>query len=372
MNGKTPRMLMAAALCCGFLLAVEPMGRLNDERIGPGGNTVVSAGNPTKFGRGLVTIDFDDQKPGTYQTLTIQGVTFTARNGKGFQIASLSRRNTSPPYAPIIPQPEYVDLTFDPDDGTMTGIGVTQGLISKNPAGGDRSVFGYTTHFPNRWTSYPIPGYASLMEYQPSPPETEISFRINLTSNITGWYDGVEQKTRFGYLRGVVDDGSFHGQPGLGYDGGAGSGTGAFFDDLTIERAMGDSMPYRLNGSCKEQIDIIFMPDKKYGDPVTSFPTYYRHLSDLVEKGLEKNAVFKANKEKLNFYYLDEQATINYVLAGHCSGMAYAPSAYAGWGFDTYTGQGFGNAFPFADAAVIRRPWMSVITADSPGKPDRQ
>jgi hypothetical protein len=360
-NKRYLKSVVISVILFSFLLIIDPVGKLSINGNETSGLLLVEAGTPGQFGCGLITISFDNQKPGTYQSLTISGVTFKARVGKGFQIASLTRTNTSPPYALVVPESEIVDLTFDKDFGTVTGLGVTQGLVASSPSSGDTSIFGFTTKFPKRWASLPIPNYATLVEYQPSPPSTELSIEIRLTKSISDWYNGVKQTLHFGRYLGVVDDGTFHGEPGLGYSGSSTpSPSGAFFDDLTIESAMGKAMPYRLNGSCAKKVDVIFMPDKTYGTSSTSFDTFYGHLSSLMESGWAKNTIFQANKEKFNLYYITDQAKVNFVLGGFCSSMADPPSAYGTWGStDSVYGKGFSSDFPFADGVVILQTQVS-------------
>ncbi len=346
------------------LFSLYPKGPINSGRYRIGEIQSVAAGNPAQFGCGLITINFDQVQPGTYQELTVSGITFHARQGNSFQIAPLQRTNISPPYALIVSGTEMIDITFDKDYGIVSGLGITYGLVNQDPTPSDSAVFGFTTYFPQRPYSLPVPSNATVIEYQPSPPATEISIEAKLTKADEGIYDGVKLKLLFGRFRGSVDDPNFHGQPGFGFLTAQNTpSSGAFFDNLIIERSMGSAMPYEMNGSCEDKIDLIFIPDQSYGTRSDWFDKFFGDLSNLIERDFKKNDYFQVNRNKFNFYYLVDKAKI-YTNRGSCLDMADPPAPYKSWFFDDATwGRGFNSDFPFTDGAAI----MEVIFTDDGG-----
>jgi hypothetical protein len=303
----------------------------------------------------FITIHFDDLTPGKYHDLTTRKVRFKARGTKGFQIAPLNRKNVSKQVL-IVPKDEIVDIYFDKKFGAVTGIGLTIGLV--NPGGGEEARFGTSVRYP--WNpagihhSRPFPLNTTIHAYQPSDDEVWYSFEMYIGKGNNGHLDGLDYHFSFGPRLGVVDNQitpgvpHFQGQPGFGCRGG--TGKGAFFDNLTLEVAVGEAIPYMLRGSHQDKIDLIFMADKGYRG---RFDSFFEDLFDLVENGFEKNDAFKKNRGKFNLYYIKKEAQVFLKTGYVCPSHTNPPKPWTNWGGSFGANKGFSGDFPFVDGVPI-------------------
>lgn len=96
-------------------------------------------------------------------------------------------------------------------------------------------------------------------------------------------------------------------------------------------------IPILLNGNTADKIDVIFVPDTSYGGDMAVF---VEDITDVIENGYYRNTLFSANREKFNFYYLDEEADV---------------SGYPTAGFTPPLGscENFQDATTFADSIAV-------------------
>jgi len=110
-----------------------------------------------------------------------------------------------------------------------------------------------------------------------------------------------------------------------------------------------DIVPLLLNGNPDDKIDVVFIPDTSYGG---NRDTFIDDVWDAIENGYYANDAISGNRNKFNFYYLDDEADV---------------TAYPACGFTPPLGscEAFQDATTFADSLAVLhtdnfRDWSST------------